>query len=365
MSLIKLILNENEITEGKKQFLFDRYLDVLDLKPIYNQIIKIIDNVENNDKLVQSLKSVYANDNNALQQWFNKYLDSYGKIRDYEEWKKQWIDSDIFKIVLLRELKKAKAKFHEQFKWTFSSTTNIPTNYLVWFFTVAIKQYIDNLSYYIFDWDEDIISTTLFDFKVKKRVMLTPLREDSEKISDAINKHNKYKNMRNFPAEYKDISKVKSLDKLYRIINKMEKPQEGESVFSLIQQNIDDGSVKEKTDYELLAEDDKWFVVTPLTEKGACVFGAFSNWCTSFGKNALDRNKQTFSNYFKDYKSEWLISFINKKDSEESYQVDFVSGQMKDYFDKDISEKNLQNELDGVALDIFNNKSTSYNSEDK
>ena len=110
----------------------------------------------------------------------------------------------------------------------------------------------------------------------------------------------------------------------------------------------------EKEDYKLLNNGDRWLIFKPKTERGACVLGSGTQWCTSWGKYATSPTYRGRSNHFKGYADRGTIyTLIDKKDNSNKYQFHIES---KQFMDKNDNRINISNFLDNnmEVLVFFN-----------
>jgi hypothetical protein len=120
------------------------------------------------------------------------------------------------------------------------------------------------------------------------------INEDIPRINDAFDWHFKLKQRKDFPQQYKDINNIKSFEELMRII----KPYKAgiEMDFDKVVDSINEG-----TDYKDLYQDDEVQIYKPLTEKGACVLGYKTEWCTTWGSQSLNADFKDRGNHFGTY----------------------------------------------------------------
>jgi len=97
--------------------------------------------------------------------------------------------------------------------------------------------------------------------------------------------------------------------------------------------------------YKLLFENDNWRVYKPLTEQAAAVLGIGTSWCTSWGKYAVEKNKQSLTSQFYKYKNNLLVFVDNNIDKSE-WQLDLNTKQFNDKWDKNRFDNALPELLD-------------------
>jgi hypothetical protein len=181
------------------------------------------------------------------------------------------------------------------------------------------------------------------------------LRNEDD-ITNALTVHLNNKNKPNFPKEYKDINSVNSLEDLYTII----KP------FDSIVGDMTQYEFLIKTDpneesYRILFESDKVLVVKPITEQGACLVGSKSEWCTTWGEHSYNPKFKKRSNHFDTYQSDSdnqfdllddLITFLNKKDDDLSYQIKIYKNEFKDLNNTHVEPNDIYYNLD-IATQVW------------
>jgi hypothetical protein len=142
--------------------------------------------------------------------------------------------------------------------------------------------------------------------------------EDLYKATEYITTFNTIKSR--LSLDKKDINKFKSLPDMFNVIRPyMESGENIQSSTSL------EKEIKQK-ETKKIYEDDKWFVIEPLTERSACYYGKNTQWCTAAKEN----------NYFNYYNNQGPLYINIDKVNNEKYQFHFESGQFMDEMDRDI-----------------------------
>jgi hypothetical protein len=163
------------------------------------------------------------------------------------------------------------------------------------------------------------------------------IKEDLPKAKQYIDLLYKYRN-----AIKVNYTEIDSMDKLFNIIKKFLLSADNVDIKILLD-NLD-----KDIDYFLLLNGEKWYIFNPITEKGASILGAGTEWCTSYGKYSTNAEFKERDNYFKKYSIDGpLYILINKEDNSDKYQFHFESNQYKNKYDTEISkeifvEKNVE-----------------------
>ena len=128
-----------------------------------------------------------------------------------------------------------------------------------------------------------------------------------------------------------DINKLTSLNDVYELIKDFI-VNDGETNIKKLVEALD------TTDYKLVYNGTKWYIFTPLTEKGVCVLGSATDWCTSWGPLSTNPKFRERSNRFKYYNDMGkMFIFIDKDDNSIKYQFHQGSSQYMDKNDRGIS----------------------------
>lgn len=139
-------------------------------------------------------------------------------------------------------------------------------------------------------------------------------KEDAYKYEEALQKF--FELSTKNKIEDKNINNYKDIFALYDVIEKFDDVKSKREL---------EKDIKLKG-AEKVYEDDKWLVVIPKTEEAACYYGKGTKWCTASTK------KQNLFNHYNDQGP--LYIFINKKDSNERYQLHQKTHQFMDIMDQ-------------------------------
>jgi hypothetical protein len=408
MSLIKHLLTE--ITDAKNKALFDLFIkkifnplydatnsQILRDPMVYDDIIILIEKMKSDAYIFaynyfkehyyyiiyhftenKSLNLTYDimdnNLKNDFKHWFDIYLkethflDKLPSLIKYLELYKDFIKLQYEIIIALDETTN---KTYTQWILNIISTPKyVKTRGMNYGSYYIQRTFIHNLSRFtLMNINDDItietITSVIKDMLANNRfinllsyeygaiIELTPLfYEDFDKLSSSISQFHLLKNKQNFPSEYKDINKFKSFEDLYSVINNFSNSILTKN-YDFIAKDIKSQNISENTDYKILGEDSEWLVVNPLTENGACSFGYDSEWCTSFGRLGRTRKAKNRHSAFNTYKGEHLISFINKKNYNDTVQIHINRNEFRSYTDAPIGEDGIRKKLSGIALEIF------------
>ena len=129
-----------------------------------------------------------------------------------------------------------------------------------------------------------------------------------------------------------------SFDQLESVVRRFRVSEDG-------QRSLDDlkALVEEFKDYEIIENNsNEWEIIKLLSEKGACVFGVGSEWCTSWGKHSLNTKNKGRTNQFEHYKDGSVYVIISKLNPSHKYQYAPNSGQFMDLNDWEIKIDNLK-----------------------
>jgi hypothetical protein len=189
------------------------------------------------------------------------------------------------------------------------------------------------------------------------------LVDDREEIRDLIQVHFEKKQSSEFPSQYKDINKIKSISDLRKVLNKY--------LFSLQDATFDEvlerSDAKQGEDYELIIEDSDVRIYIPLTQKGACALGGKSDWCTTYGEYSMNpRYKNRTHNAFDNYKRDGNLYVIYSTNDEQLYQIHFGRSE---FMDSENDSVNFEQIFDYVSEDtknkfariVFNNGDVNEN----
>jgi len=123
----------------------------------------------------------------------------------------------------------------------------------------------------------------------------------------------------------KDILKFDSLSDLAKAVRQYLDIESGELTPFLKQ--------LPENSYKLLFENNDWRVYKPLTEQAAAVLGIGTSWCTSWGKYAVEKDKQSLTSQFYKYKNNLLV-FVNNNIDKPEWQLHLETKQFNDKWDK-------------------------------
>lgn len=198
----------------------------------------------------------------------------------------------------------------------------------------ALKYSSDEKNYVVFDTEDKI-------------------EEDKEKIREYIMTHFNAKQRGDFPKEYKDINNVPTVSKLKNIVLPfMVKKDKTINYEELIRTTLKVGK-----QYEIIHDDAETAIYRPLTVKGACVLGAESDWCTSYGKYSLNPEHKKRGNAFLNYAGNMNTMFvIFIKESNERFQLDYWSEQLMDLEDNSVYVTDVITVMSEASIEaLYNN----------
>ena len=141
-----------------------------------------------------------------------------------------------------------------------------------------------------------------------------------------------------------DSNKIKTLSDLYNVIKQYytkDTKDFGEVLRALTPE-----------DYDKIYDDNKWIILKPKTEKGACYLGVNTEWCTTWGLQSLNPDYKDRLNQYDNYSRRGpLYIVVNKSNLNEKYQLHFESKQYMDvndnrfdtakFFDENVGIKNF------------------------
>jgi len=143
-----------------------------------------------------------------------------------------------------------------------------------------------------------------------------------------------------------DITKLKTLSDLYNIVKQYytKDTKDLKDVLMALSPN----------DYETIFQDEKWTVLKPKTEKGACYLGVNTQWCTTWGPMSLNPDYKDRSNQYENYSKRGpLYIVINNSDLNEKYQLHFESKQYMNIDDKRFDTGKFFEENDSIKNFFF------------
>ena len=169
------------------------------------------------------------------------------------------------------------------------------------------------------------------------------IQEDLPKAKEYIELLYKYRNA--VKVNYLDINNMSTL---FDLAKKFMLSKDNVSV-KILTDNLE-----KDIDYFLLLNGEKWFIFKPLTEKGASILGAGTQWCTAWGKystNSEYNERQTQFSYHNNQGP--LFILINKEDNLDKYQFHFESKQFKDRYDREIKKEIFLNDNEEIKKYFF------------
>jgi len=149
-----------------------------------------------------------------------------------------------------------------------------------------------------------------------------------------------------------DINKVNQLSDLYDLIKKyiVQDKRDLSTIFQSLTEQ----------DYKVLYDGEKWYIIQPLSEKGACYLGVNTEWCTTWGPYSLNDSYKDRDNYFNRYNLQGpLFIMINKTNENDKYQFHFESKQFMNPADKQINTGDFLNENPEIKKYFFPSLFTS------
>ena len=149
-----------------------------------------------------------------------------------------------------------------------------------------------------------------------------------------------------------DINKVNQLSDLYDLIKKyiVQDKRDLSTIFQSLTEQ----------DYKVLYDGEKWYIIQPLSEKGACYLGVNTEWCTTWGPYSLNDSYKDRDNYFNRYNLQGpLFILINKTNENDKYQFHFESKQFMNPADKQINTGDFLNENPEIKKYFFPSLFTS------
>ena len=169
------------------------------------------------------------------------------------------------------------------------------------------------------------IYNNLDNSKEKERL----IKEDLPKAKQYIGLLYKYRN-----AIKVNYTEIDSMEELFNLTKRFLLSKDNLDIKILLD-NLD-----KDIDYFLLLNGEKWYIFKPITEKGACILGAGTEWCTSWGIYSTNPEYKERTNHFKYHKDQGsLFILINKDDNSEKYQFHFETNQYKDKYDREIGKE--------------------------
>lgn len=134
-----------------------------------------------------------------------------------------------------------------------------------------------------------------------------------------------------------DINKIHNLTDMFNVVKKYIAVDTNDfgKVLSMLPKN----------EYKLIHNGKEWMIFIPKTEKAACTIGVGTEWCTTWGKNSLNKSKWSHENHYARYDNQGpLYILVNKQNTEVKYQFHFESKQFMNRHDADVDGKDILNE---------------------
>jgi len=100
--------------------------------------------------------------------------------------------------------------------------------------------------------------------------------EDSYRISNSLKTYDRFK--KSIEPEYRDINRINAIEDLNDILNRNNKIQK---ILSFEKVKSDGISGIPKSEYTVHLDSDKLSIITPLSVRASCAFGADTSWCTA------------------------------------------------------------------------------------
>jgi hypothetical protein len=124
---------------------------------------------------------------------------------------------------------------------------------------------------------------------------------------------------------------LKSIGDLYELVKPYMKLSVDDTDVNKLIQYLDDSQ------YDMELDGEKWYIFKPKDEKSACVLGAGTEWCTTWGPESTNPKHKDRSNRF-DYhdKQGSMYIIINKEDNSDKYQFHIPSRQFMDKGDRQV-----------------------------
>ena len=155
------------------------------------------------------------------------------------------------------------------------------------------------------------------------------INEDLPKAKEYIELLYKYRNA--VKVNYTDVD---SMNTLFNIAKRFMLSKDNVNIKILLD------NLEKDIDYFTLLNGDKWYIFKPISEKGACVLGTGTQWCTAWGQYSTNPEYKERLNHFKTHNNQGpLYILINKDDNSDKYQFHFESKQFKNKYDYEIDKQ--------------------------
>ena len=130
-------------------------------------------------------------------------------------------------------------------------------------------------------------------------------------LKELLSRYDEFKKDPDFPEHLRDINRFQSFEELRKAVRNFAEEKANQQ--AELQQEIN-------SETEFVDENQKWRVVTPLSDRAAAYWGRRSNWCTARGYSWCKHPDRT--SMFPEYNDAGtLMIFINQNNSDEIYQL--------------------------------------------
>lgn len=143
-----------------------------------------------------------------------------------------------------------------------------------------------------------------------------------------------------------NVNSINSIADLYDVVKKfiVESSPDLKTILSVLNSN----------EYEYKLNGEKWMILIPKTEVAACYLGVSTQWCTTWGKNSLNKSYRDRENHFaRHHKQGPLYILINKENPSDKYQFHFETKQYMDPSDKQITTSKFLDENPEILKFFF------------
>jgi hypothetical protein len=178
---------------------------------------------------------------------------------------------------------------------------------------------------------------------------LYSLKEDAPRITNALKTHFEKKKADNFPKEYVDINKVKNISQLEDIIRPFDVST---SIYQRpFEEILEDSNATVGVDYWHIYKSKELDLYIPRTELGACVLGAQTEWCTTWGEQSLNPKFSKRSSRFDVDEGDLLIMRLKNQTPNTNSEMPYY-GSM---YQMQISSDQIMDEKDNSVkiIDIY------------
>ena len=143
-----------------------------------------------------------------------------------------------------------------------------------------------------------------------------------------------------------NVNSINSISDLYDVVKKfiVESSPDLKTILSVLNSN----------EYEYKLNGEKWMILIPKTEVASCYLGVGTQWCTTWGKNSLNKSYRDRDNHFaRHHKQGPLYILINKENPSDKYQFHFETKQYMDPADKQITTSKFLDENPEILKFFF------------